>query len=188
MTRRWVLQGVALAVLWMLVRGATLTVSGIVIEFVLGLGVGLVISYSLRRFYAPKSPLVWQPRTLRYVLGYLWTFLKQLVVSNFDVAKRTLSPSMPINPTVVEVPLRVRSDTAITTIANSITLTPGTLTIDYDEEDHSLAVHSIDGNKEALVESVRTWEEYAFVIFGESPTFAPSSGDGDEKIGGQGDE
>ncbi len=152
----------------------------------LGLGVGLVISYSLRRFYAPESPLVWHPRTLRYVLGYLWTFFKQLVVSNLEVAMLTLSPSMPIDPTVVDVPLRVRSDTAITTIANSITLTPGTLTIDYDEENHSLAIHSINGDREALVESVRTWEDYAFVIFGESPTTAPPFRDGG--AGGQDDE
>lgn len=186
MRRRWMLQGVALAVLWMLVRGATLTVSGFVTEFVLGLGVGLVISYSLRRFYAPRSPLVWRPRTLRYVLGYVWTFVKQLVVSNLDVARLTLSPSMPIEPTVVDVPLRVRSDVAITTIANSITLTPGTLTINYDEENHSLSVHSIDGDRESLVESVRTWEDYAFVIFGETPTPIPSSGD--EWAGGQDDD
>jgi len=185
MTRRWVLQGVALAVLWMFVRGAPLTISGIVTEFVLGLVVGLAISYSLRRFYAPESPLVWRPHTLRYVLGYLWTFLKQLLVSNVDVARRTLSPSMPIDPTVVEVPLRVRSDVAITTIANSITLTPGTLTIDYDEENHALSVHSIDGDREALVDSVRTWEDYAFVIFGESPTISPAS---DGSTGGQNDE
>jgi multicomponent Na+:H+ antiporter subunit E len=75
---------------------------------------------------------------------------------------------MRINPDVVVVPLRVQTDAAITTIANSITLTPGTLTMDYDDETNTLYVHGITGrNREAVLDPIRTWEDYALVIFDE---------------------
>jgi len=75
---------------------------------------------------------------------------------------------MPIEPDVVEVPLRVQSDLAITTIANSITLTPGTLTMDYNDERNALYVHGITGtNKEAILEPIRRWEDYALLVFDE---------------------
>ena len=75
---------------------------------------------------------------------------------------------MPIEPAVIEIPLRVESDLAITTIANSITLTPGTLTMDYDETRNALNVHAIDGRDPAgVVEPIRAWEDYALSIFDE---------------------
>jgi multicomponent Na+:H+ antiporter subunit E len=68
----------------------------------------------------------------------------------------------------VVVPLRVQTDGAITTIANSITLTPGTITMDYDEETNALYVHSIDAtDMDDIVDPIRTWEDYALVIFDE---------------------
>lgn len=76
---------------------------------------------------------------------------------------------MPINPDVLEVPLRVETDLAITTIANSITLTPGTLTMDYDEERNALYVHAIDGrDRDSVVDPIRTWEDLALRMFDES--------------------
>ena len=84
------------------------------------------------------------------------------------MAYRVLAPSMPIEPDVIEVPLRVETDLAITTIANSITLTPGTLTIDYDADRNSLFVHAIDGrDHDAITDPIRTWEDYALRIFDE---------------------
>jgi len=69
---------------------------------------------------------------------------------------------------VIEFPLRVETDLAITTIANSITLTPGTLTMDHDDDRNALYVHTIDGrDPEAVVAPIRQWEDYALVIFDE---------------------
>ena len=99
---------------------------------------------------------------------YISVFLRDLVIANFDVAYRVLAPSMPIEPAVLVFPLRVRKEVAITTIANSITLTPGTLTMDYDEAHHALVIHAIDGrDPDALKRPIRRWEDYALVIFDE---------------------
>jgi multicomponent Na+:H+ antiporter subunit E len=168
MTRQWPVSGVLLAVLWIFVRGVELTPVRLAEEFIIGLLVGFPLAFAVRRFYADETAVARTLRALPFALLYVVTFLKELATANVDVAYRTLAPSMPIHPGVIEVPLRVRTDLAITTIANSITLTPGTLTMDYDADTNTLYVHSIDGrDREGIVEPIRTWEDYALVIFDE---------------------
>ncbi|MFC7128627.1 Na+/H+ antiporter subunit E [Haloferax chudinovii] len=168
MSRRWPVSGLVLAVLWLFVRGVELTPQRLLEEFIIGLGVGMGIAFFFRRFYGDEAPVTRSLRVAPYAALYLATFLWELLTANVDVAVRTLSPSMPIDPAVVEVPLRVRTPLAITTIANSITLTPGTLTMDYDDETNSLYVHSIDGSDlDGILEPIRRWEDYALIIFDE---------------------
>jgi multicomponent Na+:H+ antiporter subunit E len=165
--RRWLVTGVVLAVLWLFVRGVALTPIRLVEEFVIGLLVGVPIAFVFRRFYG-RDVAVGRLRAVPYAVVYIVLFLWELLTANVDVAYRVLAPSMPIEPDVVEVPLRVETDMAVTTIANSITLTPGTLTMDYDETTNSLYVHGITGaNREAVVEPIRRWEDYALRIFDE---------------------
>lgn len=76
------------------------------------------------------------------VLGYLGALLVALVRSNLDMARRVLSPSLPIRPAMVRVSTALRSDLGRLVLANSITLTPGTLTVDV--LDGELLVHWVD--------------------------------------------
>ena len=166
--KRWPVVGLGLAVLWLFVRGVELDPEVVLGEFVIGLLVGLPVAFAFRRFYLPEIALADRARGFPYAVVYLVTFLWELVTANVEVAYRVLAPSMPIEPAVIEVPLRVESDLAITTIANSITLTPGTLTMDYDEERNALNVHAIDGrDPKGLVAPIRDWEDYALRIFDE---------------------
>jgi multicomponent Na+:H+ antiporter subunit E len=166
--KRWPAVGVGLAGVWLFVRGVELDPMVILGEFIIGLGVGLAIAFTFRRFYLPELALGERVAALPAAAVYLTLFLTELVTANVDVAYRVLAPSMPIEPDVIELPLRVESDLAIATIANSITLTPGTLTMDYDDETNALYVHAIDGrDPEAIVAPIRTWEDYALRIFDE---------------------
>lgn len=168
MSRRWPVNGVVLAVLWLFVRGVELTPTRIGEELIIGLLVGLPLAFVVRRFYAPTTPLSRSLQVAPYAVLYIAAFLKELVVANLSVARVVLSPSMPIRPAVLEVPLRVETDAGITTIANSISLTPGTLTMDYDADRNSLFVHALWApNRESVLEPIRTWEDYALVIFDE---------------------
>jgi len=160
--RRVIANTLFLAVLWLFVRGVPLSPVRVAEEGLIGLAVGLPVAVGLRRFYGDTVT----SRTLR--VAHVGTFLKELLVANLAVARIVLSPSLPIDPAVVEVPLRVRSDAAVTAIANSITLTPGTLTMDYDAATNTLIVHSIAvDDREAVLEPIRTWEDYALAIFDE---------------------
>lgn len=165
--RRLIANTVFLAVLWLFVRGVPPTATRVAEEGLIGLAVGLPVAVGLRRFYGDTVT----SRTLRvapYALLYVATFLKELLIANLSVARIVLSPSLPIDPAVVEVPLRVQSDAAVTTIANSITLTPGTLTMDYDAATNTLIVHSlVVTDRETVLDPIRTWEDYALAIFDE---------------------
>jgi multicomponent Na+:H+ antiporter subunit E len=77
-----------------------------------------------------------------HLLNYLGYFLVQLVLSNLDMARRILTPALPLNPGLVEVRTDLKSELARMLLANSITLTPGTLTVDVIGD--RLLVHWID--------------------------------------------
>jgi multicomponent Na+:H+ antiporter subunit E len=76
---------------------------------------------------------------LRY---WVW-LLGQIVLSALDVARRVLDPSLPIDPVVVTLPVAQSTEMGRTTYANSITLTPGTVCLDVDED--TLRVHALTG-------------------------------------------
>jgi len=75
-----------------------------------------------------------------YVLLFFWECLK----ANIDVARRVINPKLPINPGIVKVKTTLKSDTALTFLANSITLTPGTFCIDINAQEGILYIHWID--------------------------------------------
>ena len=65
----------------------------------------------------------------------IFIFPVELVKANIDVAKRALSPKLPVNPGIVRVPVDLTSEYGQAMLANSITLTPGTITMDIAECD-----------------------------------------------------
>jgi multicomponent Na+:H+ antiporter subunit E len=167
-TRTWPVFGVVLVALWLLVSGPAPQLDAIVGQLLFGVLVGFPVAFLFRRFYADDYDLDRGIAAIPYAVLYVLVFLKEVVVANVDVAYRAVAPGPPLDPEVIYVPLRVETDLGVTTIANSITITPGTVTLDYDEEYNGLYVHVIDGrNVEDVVEPIRTWEDYALVIFDE---------------------
>ncbi len=80
--------------------------------------------------------------TLRALLYLPWLFW-QIVLSNWDVLKRVWAPSRPISPCLVWIPYRTRTDLGTVIYANSITLTPGTVTIEVDTKGRRMLVHCL---------------------------------------------
>jgi len=186
---RWVAVGVALAVLWLFVRGVYLTATNLAQEFLIGLALGLPTAYVFREFFDGRTDIWYVARATPYVVLYLVVFIKDLVTANLDVALRVIHPRMPLETRVVVVPLRVERSTAITTIANSITLTPGTLTMDYDDEQNALYVHAMAASTDdEVIDPIRTWEDYALVIFDEDLNPRDPVPERDEENGGGEDE
>jgi multicomponent Na+:H+ antiporter subunit E len=74
-----------------------------------------------------------------YLLWLLW----QIIVSNFDVARRVWSPKLNINPQMVRTPYRMKSELCTAIYANSITLTPGTVTVQIDVAKREFLVHAL---------------------------------------------
>ena len=82
----------------------------------------------------PKAPLA--------CLFYLGWLARALVLANLDMARRVLTPSLPIRPAMVHISTSLRSELGRLALANSITLTPGTLTVDIEND--TLTVHWVD--------------------------------------------
>jgi multicomponent Na+:H+ antiporter subunit E len=91
-----------------------------------------------------------RPHVFKHINRYLWflyyipLFIWECIKANIDVAYRVAHPDLPINPGIVKVKATLKSDTALTFLANSITLTPGTMSVDIDEENGFLYIHWID--------------------------------------------
>jgi len=74
-------------------------------------------------------------------LFYIPFLFKEIVKANIDVAERVIDPKLPIDPTVIKFKFPLEEDLPRIALANSITLTPGTLTIDV--EDHEFTIHCL---------------------------------------------
>ena len=82
-----------------------------------------------------------QPHRYFWLLIYLAILIWECIKANFDVAYRVLHPAMPIKPGIVKVKLELQSEFARAMLANSITMTPGTISVDIVGDD--LYVHWI---------------------------------------------
>lgn len=83
-------------------------------------------------------------RRLFNALRYGAIFLKAFLKSNVDVAKRVLAPTLTIRPGFVEIPMEATSDFEVTMLANSVTLTPGTITVHVDRDRGTILIHALD--------------------------------------------
>lgn len=102
------------------------------------------------------------------VIRFLLHFLRNLVGSSLVVARTVVSPKDRIRTGIVAVPLQGCSDAVATLIADAITLTPGTLTLEVRRDPLTLYVHALDvRNVEAMQAEVRALEVLAVQAFGD---------------------
>ncbi len=88
-------------------------------------------------------------------LSLIALFVKELILSALKVAWLALQPRITIRPAIVAYPLTVTTDAQITLLANMITLTPGTLSVDVSADRKTLYIHAIDiASREALIGDV----------------------------------
>jgi multicomponent Na+:H+ antiporter subunit E len=112
-------------------------------DVIAGLAVALLIVIVMRDFRDDDFRFSLNPVRWFWALVYVVVLVIYIVKANLDVAYRVLHPSMPIRPGIVKVRTSLKNPDAITVLANSITLTPGTLTINADK-DGTLYVHWIN--------------------------------------------
>ncbi|MDX1513569.1 MAG: Na+/H+ antiporter subunit E [Gammaproteobacteria bacterium] len=132
--------------------GLWLLLSGYFIPLILGLGAVscLLVWWLSKRM--DESDAFGHNGDLRFFasLRYLAWLTVEVVKSNFDVARRVLSPELPISPTIVWVPASQSTDLGRVIYANSITLTPGTISINLENDE--IEVHALTREgAEALV-------------------------------------
>ena len=111
------------------------------VNLAVGAIAALITSLLFGKYFYNRVHKFLQPHRYFWFLVYLVILGWECLKANFDVAYRVLHPSMPIKPGIVKVKLELQSEFARAMLANSITLTPGTITVDIVGDD--LFVHWI---------------------------------------------
>ena len=139
---------IMLALTWAAMTG---TFSGL--NLLLGAAIGVLAVLLLRRHLGPPRRF----RQLRNAASLAVLFLYELGVSAVRVAIVVLTPNLnaALHPAIIAFPLTVTSDAEITLLANLITLTPGTLSVDVSEDRRFLYVHALAyGSRESLIADI----------------------------------
>lgn len=116
-------------------------------NLIAGAAAAILTSLLFTKYFFRNVVKFIQPLRYFWLLVYLVIFTWECIKANFDVAYRVLHPSMPIKPGIVKVKLNLTSDFARTMLANSITMTPGTITVDLVGDElyvHWIYVKSTD--------------------------------------------
>jgi len=158
-----IITGIISFIVWILLNNSLHTdiiISGIIVSLIIA-----VLFGSNNSFFAE---LKITPTSFINIFLLILVFIKELIKANIDVAKRVISPSLPINPGIVKVKTKLKSRTGRLLLANLITLTPGTLSLDI--EDEFLYIHWINVTSDdidlATKEIVTNFEKRLEVIYG----------------------
>ncbi|HSV30860.1 MAG TPA: Na+/H+ antiporter subunit E [Atribacteraceae bacterium] len=111
-------------------------------DFLVGVGVALLVS-GLTGGILLKSGRSFHINRLYHVVVYLGILLWEMARANLDVALLVLKPRLVIKPGFVRIKTTLQEDSSIALLANSITLTPGTLTVDVDQSRKLIYIHCI---------------------------------------------
>jgi multicomponent Na+:H+ antiporter subunit E len=112
-------------IFWLLLT-FKLTVPNIIVGSV----ASLICALFFGRFFVTSVYKLLQPKRYFWFVIYLFIFIWECIKANLDVAYRVLHPAMPIRPGIVKVKTILKSDMAKMLLANSITMTPGTISVD----------------------------------------------------------
>ena len=144
--RALILKTIGLFGLWVLLSGK-LDVFHLSVGF---LGAALIAWVNTKSRHLDKPPL---PLS-RLVLYLPWLFW-EIVKSSLNITKIILDPKLPVNPRLIQYPTNLGNNTAVVLLGNSITLTPGTVTIEVSSSE--LLVHALDDESSSGLEA-RTME------------------------------
>ncbi len=110
-------------------------------------GIGLISLFSFSIIEEWLIPIKWSYKIPWRLSLFFIKRLKYIVQANIDLAERLLDPQLPINPAIIRLKHKLKNPVARAILANTITLTPGTLTAEINEEDiyvHFLAEEYLD--------------------------------------------
>ena len=136
-------------------------------NIIVGIVAALATSILFGRYFVTSIYKLLQPQRYFWFIIYLIIFIWECLKANIEVAYRVLHPAMPIKPGIVKIKIDLKTDIAKTTLANSITMTPGTITVDIIDD--YIYVHwiyiSTDDPKEYSHKVSGRFEKYIKKIF-----------------------
>lgn len=101
------------------------------------------------------------------IISFIIFFFSELVKSNIAVAKAVINPAATMEPGVVAVPLSTDNNAAITLMANFITITPGTISMDVSGDKSTIYIHALDcSDPQDIIDGTKDLEARVLRLFG----------------------
>ena len=136
-------------------------------NIITGVIASIITSAVFGRYFITHGSKLLQLHRYFWFIIYLFIFIWECLKANIEVAYRVLHPAMPIKPGIVKIKINLQTDIAKTTLANSITMTPGTITVDIIDDYiyvHWIYINTDDPEKYSEKVSGR-FEKYIKKIF-----------------------
>lgn len=128
--------------------------------FTIGYLLGLLILIVFRHFFNERFYLLRVYAVMKLVL----LFFRELLLSNIAVLKVILKPRLTITPGIFALETKLTKDWEITTLANLITLTPGTLVVNISADNKTLYIHAMDlADKQEAIDNIKNTFEKAIM-------------------------
>ncbi|MFC7320959.1 Na+/H+ antiporter subunit E [Halobacillus campisalis] len=128
--------------------------------FFVGYLIGILMLVVLQRFI----PDTFYMQRVFSVIKLILLFVRELLLSNIDIVKLVYKPKLDMKPGIFELPIDLKSNWEITLLANLISLTPGTLSLDVSEDYSKIYVHAMDiRDVEASVTEIKETFEKAIM-------------------------
>ncbi|PAU71296.1 Na+/H+ antiporter subunit E [Vreelandella alkaliphila] len=133
----------------------------------LNLLVGMIFGYIALLLIEPQvEALKGYPARVPRIIGFVGFFIKELVQANLRVAFDILTPPWHMKPGVIAFPLSAHTEMEITMVANLISLTPGTLSLDVSDDRKVLYIHAMFlDDEEELRNNLKEMEHRALELF-----------------------
>lgn len=113
-------------------------------HLLIGFLVAFLVAWTMGDMFAEQGKKWFSLRRYVWFMIYIFVFAWECMKANVDVALRVLNPRLPINPGIVKVKTILKTESGLTFLANFITLTPGTFSVDVDKDNGYLYIHWID--------------------------------------------
>ncbi len=124
-------------------------------EVIVGILLAAVVTMIAGKFFITTQKQRGYPHRFVAALKYFIKFLWEMIKANFHVAFIVLHPRLPIKPGIVKITTKLTKDSAITILTNSITLTPGTLTVDINPDSKEIYIHCIEVHSTSVQENTQ---------------------------------
>ena len=121
---------------------------------VAGLIASVIVAVMFHEILPKEHHVFISPVRIFWFLVYIPVFFYYVMKANLDVVYRALHPKMPIKPGIVKIKTILKTESGITALANSITLTPGTLTVDLTD-DGFLYIHWINVKSDDIEQATK---------------------------------
>ena len=127
------------------------------INLIIGFALGYILLWIMQRSGEPSNYFLKGRQVVHFILFFAW----EVIVANVRVAYDVLTPRHRMTPGIIAIPLDVKTDREITILANLITLTPGTLSLDVSTDRRVLYIHAmyiqdVDRFKESIKKELET--------------------------------